>query len=146
MLFRSLRPNEEAGATVDWIQADVGQPRGARPYRPGDSRRQVHWRATAHAGELMVRELEGPSTEPITVTVILPLDPTEAERVAERALGTVVQLLQRGAPVILSTVEYSGRVVSLVTDRRGAGRRLARAVPQSDLHTSTKFVCVAGSQ
>jgi hypothetical protein len=94
----------------------------------------------------MVRELEGPSTEPITVTVILPLDPTEAERVAERALGTVVQLLQRGAPVILSTVEYSGRVVSLVTDRRGAGRRLARAVPQSDLHTSTKFVCVAGSQ
>src|ERR1019366_3320343 len=141
-----LRPNEEAGATVDWIQADVGQPRGARPYRPGDSRRQVHWRGTAHAGELMVRELEGPSTEPITVTVILALDPTEAERVAERALGTVVQLLQRGAPVILSTVEYSGRVVSLVTDRRGAGRRLARAVPQSDLHTSTKFVCVAGSQ
>jgi len=140
-----LRPNEETGATVDWTQADVGQPRGARPYRPGDSRRQVHWRATAHAGELMVRELEGPSTEPITVTVILPLDPTEAERVAERALGTVVQLLQRGAPVILSTVEHSGPVDSLVTDRRSAGRRLARAVPQSGLHTSTD-VRVAGSQ
>jgi uncharacterized protein (DUF58 family) len=140
-----LRPTEEAGATVDWIQADVGQPRGARPYRPGDSRRQVHWRATAHAGELMVRELEGPSADPITVTVILPLDPIEAERVAESALGSIVQLLQQGAPVILSTVEHSGPVVSLVTDRRGAGRRLARAVAQSDLHTSTKIERVAGS-
>ena len=37
-----------------------------------------------------------------------------AERVAERALGTVVQLLQRGAPVILSTVEVSGPIGRVV--------------------------------
>ncbi len=96
---------------IDWVQADIGEPRGARPYRPGDSRRRVHWRATAHAGELMVRELEGPSAEPVTVKVTLPSDPDEAERVAERALGTVVQLLERGAPVHLATVEASGPVV-----------------------------------
>jgi uncharacterized protein (DUF58 family) len=123
--------NEEAGTSVDRAQTDVGEPRGARPYRPGDSRRQVHWRATAHAGELMVRELEGPSSEPITVHVALPSDPDEAERVAEHALGTVVQALEQGAPVILTTVESSGPVVARVTDRRGAGRRLARAVPQA---------------
>jgi uncharacterized protein (DUF58 family) len=133
-----LGRHEEVGTVLDWIQTDVGEPRGARPYRPGDSRRQVHWRATAHAGELMVRELEGPTSEPITITVSLPLDPAEAEHVAGRALGTVAQLLERGAPVLLATVELSGPVLAVVTDRRGAGRRLARAVPQA--HARSDFV------
>jgi uncharacterized protein (DUF58 family) len=123
-----LRDDEDTGVTVNWVQTDVGQPRGARPYQPGDSRRRVHWGATAHAGELMVRELERPSSEPITLTVTLPPDPEEAERVAERALGTIGRLLEQGTTVLLSTVEASGPVLASVTDRRGAGRRLARAV------------------
>jgi uncharacterized protein (DUF58 family) len=122
-----LRTDEDTGVSVDWVQTDVGQPRGARPYQPGDSRRRVHWSATAHAGELMVRELERPSAEPITLTVILPQDPQEAERVAERALGTIARFLERGTTVLLATVELSGPVVASVADRRGAGRRLARA-------------------
>jgi uncharacterized protein (DUF58 family) len=125
-----LRHREEDGATFEWTLNDVGQTRGARPYSPGDSRRQVHWRATAHSGELMMRERERPSAETITMTVILPADPHEAERVAERALGTIVQLLERGTPVLLATVELSGPILGKVTDRRGAGRRLARAVAQ----------------
>jgi uncharacterized protein (DUF58 family) len=122
------RDDEDAGVTVNWVQTDVGQPRGARPYQPGDSRRRVHWGATAHAGELMVRELERPSAEPITLTVVLPPDHEEAERVAERALGTISRLLERGSTVLLATVEASGPVLASVIDRRGAGRRLARAV------------------
>jgi uncharacterized protein (DUF58 family) len=122
------RDDEDTGVTVNWVQTDVGQPRGARPYQPGDSRRRVHWGATAHAGELMVRELERPSAEPITLTVTLPPDPEEAERVAERALGTIARLLDTGATVLLATLESSGPVLASVTDRRGAGRRLARAV------------------
>jgi uncharacterized protein (DUF58 family) len=125
---RSFRHHEEDGATFEWRLADVGQTRGARPYSPGDSRRQVHWRATAHSRELMVRERERPSAEPITITVVLPPDRQEAERVAERALGSMVQLLERGASVLLATVEPSGPVLGQVVDRRGAGRRLARAV------------------
>ena len=127
-----LRAHEDTGATNDWVQTDLGQPRGARPYRSGDSRRQVHWRATAHAGELMVRELERPSAEPITFTVVLPHDPHEAERVAERAFGTIARLLDRGATVLLATVESSGPVIAGVADRRTAGRRLARAVASAD--------------
>jgi uncharacterized protein (DUF58 family) len=125
-----LQDDDESGSSVDRAQTDFGEPRGARPYRPGDSRRQVHWRASAHSGELMVRELEGPSTEPITVQVDLPVNSDEAERVAERALGTVVRLLELGVTVLLATVEPSGPIVARVTDRRGAGRRLARAVPK----------------
>lgn len=124
----SLWLSEDTGGFVDRAHVDLGQPRGARPYRWGDNRRLVHWRATAHAGELMVRELERPSAAPMTVTVVLPLDPDEAERIAERALGTVVLLLDRGTPVLLATTEPSGSVVAPVLDRRGAGRRLARAV------------------
>ena len=101
-------PNAEAGEIADRPRNDVGFPRGARPYVPGDSRRLVHWRATAHTGHVMVRELERPSAGPVTVTVDLPVDPDEAEVVAERALGTVMDLLEAGAPVLLATVERSG--------------------------------------
>jgi len=120
---------EESGEVHERPRMDAGLPRGARPYAPGDNRRLVHWRATAHAGHLMVRELERPSAGPVTLMVDLPADPDEAERVAERALGTVVDLLATGAPVMLGTLERSGRVLAPVADRRGAGRRLARAVP-----------------
>jgi uncharacterized protein (DUF58 family) len=88
----------------------------------------MHWRATAHAGELMVRELERPMAEPLTVTVVLPADPEESERVAEIALGTLALLLERGAEVLLATTEATGPVLAPVVERRGAGRRLARAV------------------
>jgi hypothetical protein len=60
--------------------------------------------------------------------VILPQDPQEADRVAERALGTITRFLERGSTVLLATVEASGPVTASVVDRRGAGRRLARAV------------------
>ena len=79
----------------------------------------------------MVRELERPAAEPVTVRVVLPPDPEEAERTAERALGTIQRLLERGALVILSTTEVAGPMTARVADRRGAGRRMARAVPQS---------------
>jgi uncharacterized protein (DUF58 family) len=123
--------SDEAGEVRARPRTDTGLSRGARPYTPGDNRRLVHWRASAHAGRLMVKELERPSAGPVTVTVDLPADLEAAERVAERALGTVVQLLDRGAPVVLGTVEPSGPVLAPVAERRAAGRRLARAVARS---------------
>jgi uncharacterized protein (DUF58 family) len=127
----SLRPDEGSGDMRHRPRADQGLPRGARPYLPGDSQRLVHWRATAHAGRLMVRELESPAAEAVTITVELPGDPEAAERVTEAALGSVVRLLGRGVPVLLATTEASGPVLAAVGDRRRAGRRLARAVTRS---------------
>jgi len=40
-----------------------------RPYAPGDSRRRIHWRATAHRGDLMVRQEEEESS-PDAVVVL----------------------------------------------------------------------------
>src|SRR5690606_29362500 len=40
----------------------------ARHYAPGDSMRRIHWRATAHRGDLMVRqEEEEPSPDALVV-------------------------------------------------------------------------------
>jgi uncharacterized protein (DUF58 family) len=119
---------EHADEVMVQPRSDAGFPRGARPYVAGDPRHRVHWHATAHAGSLMVKELERSSGGPVTVVVDLPADADAAERVAERALGTVVELLQDDAAVTLQTLEPSGTVTRPVRDRRQAGRRLARAV------------------
>ena len=121
-------PDPLAGDSPRRQPAEIGEARAVRPYRPGDTRRRVHWPATAHHGELMVREMEGPTAEPVTVTVVLPADEDDAERLAERAFGTVLNLLRRGDAVVLATAEVSGPTTGPVTDRLGAGRRLARAI------------------
>ncbi|WP_426321011.1 DUF58 domain-containing protein [Microbacterium sp. E-13] len=41
----------------------------ARPYAPGDSMRRIHWRATAHRDELMVRQEEQESTPEASVVI-----------------------------------------------------------------------------
>jgi uncharacterized protein (DUF58 family) len=123
-----VRPEDRTGDLLDRPRSDAGLPRGARPYVPGDPRRLVHWRATAHVGHLMVQELEQPAADPVTITVELPTEAEAAERVAEGALGSVVRLLHDGRPVVLGTTEHSGPVLAMVADRRTAGRRLARAV------------------
>jgi uncharacterized protein (DUF58 family) len=105
-----------------------GDLRAPRPYRPGDSRRLVHWPASAHAGELMVRELERPLGPPFELVVTLPSDPVEAEAAAGRALGTVLALLDRDVPVVLTTGEEGGLRRALVRDQTDAARRLAAAV------------------
>ncbi len=42
---------DTAGEGVLDSSVQIGEPRGVRPYRPGDHRRWVHWPATAHSGE-----------------------------------------------------------------------------------------------
>ena len=76
----------------------------------------------------MVREMEGPTAEPVTLEIHLPADADAAERMAERAMATVVALVDRGAAVFLATTEHSGPRLGAVGDRRSAARRLARAV------------------
>ena len=44
---------------------------GVRPWRRGDSRRCVHWRTTARAGKLMVRQLEQPRNRDVAILLDL---------------------------------------------------------------------------
>ena len=112
--------------------AVVGEPRGVRPYRPGDSRRWVHWPATAHSGVVMVRDMETPAANLPTVRVVLPEDTDQADAAAGDGLAAVAALLRDGTAVLLVTDEAGGTCAAVVGDRRAAGRRLGRAVAAPD--------------
>jgi protein-glutamine gamma-glutamyltransferase len=136
---RISRPDALGGVQSDADRADVGdqvaamepryEPRGVRPYAPGDRYHQVHWPATAHTGSMMVRETERPTDRPHTVTVELPDDPDAAERAAEQIMSTVADLLAIGDRVDMVTLEAGGPVRSPVGTVAEAGRRLARCLP-----------------
>lgn len=60
----------EAGGALQTVNTQLGQGADnliARPYASGDSMRRIHWRATAHRDELMVRQEEQESTPEATV-------------------------------------------------------------------------------
>ena len=62
----------DAGGTLHSQTNHLGQGADnlvARPYAPGDSMRRIHWRASAHRGDLMVRQEEQEST-PDAVVVL----------------------------------------------------------------------------
>jgi uncharacterized protein (DUF58 family) len=117
------------------VLSPSGEMRGVREYEHGDSRRRVHWRATAHTGSLMVRETEERPDNPVRIVADLSDDPERSEQQAGEVIGTVADLLRAGKRVILDTTENGRPVSALVSDVRHAGRRLARGGvnPYADL-------------
>lgn len=79
--------------------------RGLRPYRRGDPRRWVHWKASAHHGALMVKELEGLEHVALRVVVDVPVPGPVADHAVGRAEWLVDQAVARGWHVQLVTAE-----------------------------------------
>ncbi|MGD0440857.1 MAG: DUF58 domain-containing protein [Acidimicrobiales bacterium] len=137
-LYVAPQPRERGGELRQMVTAEEGQGpprptltgdlRGIRPYQHGDGRRRVHWHASAHTGDLMIRESESRRDDPIRMVVDLPGDLDAADRVAEQAMGEIVLQLNAGRRIVLETTEITGTVITPVADRLSAGRRLARAV------------------
>ena len=46
----ATEPDDLAGRGPARVPSGAGEPRGVRPYQPGDLRRSVHWPATSHVG------------------------------------------------------------------------------------------------
>jgi uncharacterized protein (DUF58 family) len=128
---RSAGGKDEPDQALGTRAGRAGAPRGVRPYEPGDRRARVHWRQTAHSGALMVSEPEPPVRHVAAVDGLLPADRDAAERRAELVMATVRELLGAGVDVELRTEEPGGEVVAPVPTMRAAGRRLARALPQT---------------
>ncbi len=96
----------EAGGTLHTTNNQLGQGADnliARPYVPGDSMRRIHWRATAHRDELMVRQEEQESTPEATVVIdrgVLRFSPEAmqapgADPGFEAAVSTCVSVVSR---------------------------------------------------
>ncbi len=122
-------PDTSPGQALARVPSGAGEPRGVRPYQPGDLRGSVHWPATSHVGSLMVRERERQTDDPVVIDLVLPPDPAEAELLAERAMAVIGAHLGRGRRVLLGTTEPEGYRLEGVLDHIDLGRRLARAVP-----------------
>ena len=119
---RSMVPREffQAGQMDDsWMGEGLrtgdgpGEPRGLRPYRPGDSAKHIHWPATARSlargRSLRVRENDPPGLRPNKARVVFHSYGTDGELIRtdrfERALsllcGTLRHLRTVGIPAVL---------------------------------------------
>lgn len=74
-----------------------------RDYRPGDDPRLIHWRSSAKAGALMVRELEAETTADTRIVLdgTGPGDPARLEAALSEAASLSVHLLRSGSAVEL---------------------------------------------
>jgi uncharacterized protein (DUF58 family) len=82
--------------------------RGVRPYAQGDPRRQVHWKATAHHGRLMVKESEGTGVVLLRLVVSTPYPGRTAEEALGRAAWIGRRALELGWRLDLVVVEPTG--------------------------------------
>lgn len=70
--------------------------RTLRPYVRGDSRRRVHWKASAHHGALMVKESDGTGVASVRVIVQLDGPGAAAEAAVSRAAWVASEAVARG--------------------------------------------------
>lgn len=102
-----------------------GDLRGVRPYRPGDSPRDVHWKTTARRGTLMVREYDALAPLDL-VLVVEPWVPTvPTDRRAAAKLEWVLSLATSMAWAWVNS-DLGGRLTLIVagekaTDVSGTG-------------------------
>ena len=110
--------------------------RSVRPYVTGDPAHLVHWPSSAHAGSLMVKELEPQGDRLVAVVLDLraggdrgEAEPDVVEHAVRRVAGTAREALEHGMRVILCTADPSGAVTAEVGGLLALQRRLAAAVP-----------------
>ncbi|MBD3291809.1 MAG: DUF58 domain-containing protein, partial [Armatimonadia bacterium] len=103
---------------------DRGEFRGIREHTPGDDLRHVHWKVSAHVGELAVKEYE-----PLRHDVIsIHLDLTAGNHYGEGATGTLetaisaAASLARGGLAEQRSVALVGETLPPGVSRPGAGQ------------------------
>lgn len=89
--------------------------RSVRPYQRGDEQRRVHWKATAHHGELMVRESDGLGVVVVRLVVDLGPPGPGAELAAGRAAWVAAEAMERGWAVELTTLDASAEIPRLAS-------------------------------
>lgn len=121
----------------------------ARPYTPGDSLRRVHWRATAHRDELMVRQEEFESTPRATVIIDRVRQPgtgrsasTDLETALAAAISVVVRLVRDGYAVTLTDTSGS-TLVADIADEDGIRSALAVLARLQSVHAAVRVAPMA---
>ena len=156
-----------AGGTAQTSSHRLGQ--GAdnlspRRYVPGDSMRRIHWRATAHRGDLMVRQEEQESSPDALVvldragTRWAGADPDAFDRAVTACASIAVHLVDQGfavdvvdatgvliGPLRGAEDERDGLLVSLAGITPRSGERDHGLPAASEGHTVGPLVMITGS-
>lgn len=127
-----------------------GEPRGIRPWQPGDPAKHIHWPASARAMSrrrgLRIRENDPPGFHPQQCTVLFHSFGTSGELIRsdrfERALslacGTLRYLRDHGIPTVLLADFLDWQTLAVIT-RAGMGNALvalarAERAPGTEAH------------
>ncbi|MDP9067352.1 MAG: DUF58 domain-containing protein [Actinomycetota bacterium] len=107
---------------------------GVREYRPGDPPRAVHWRSTARAGRLVVREFEEEVASRVSLVLAgadVGVPPDSAYETLVSAVASIgIYALQTGHPVELLRAGPRGEIVRIADpDRFSLLEWLAQAQP-----------------
>ena len=104
--MHGLMRDVEGAVTQELSSSDVSF-HALRDYVPGDDRRNIHWRTTAHTGRLMVRQFEETHRSSLLVLLDCLIDDYEVEEDFETAVSVACSL---GLNAI-----HDGREVALAT-------------------------------
>lgn len=85
----------EGSASRSIVDADFSF-HAIRPYAPGDSQRQIHWKSTAKTGTLMVRQYEETRRSRMVIALALGDDEHASDEEFELAVSAVASLGIRG--------------------------------------------------
>ncbi|KAA1399932.1 DUF58 domain-containing protein [Aeromicrobium ginsengisoli] len=129
-----LRPIAPRGTSEDGATRPAPQHVGlgeddviARSYLPGDAMKRLHWKATAHRGELMVRQEEQQLTP--RAAVVLDCDPTSQgtakDRQGQWEFSSVFEWCVVATASITAHLVKAGYVVVLQSNGTGIDRFIA---------------------
>lgn len=90
-LFRAWAGRDEERRKIRRVVEREAEVHGLRDYRPGDSPRRIHWKATARRNRLTVREYED-AAPPRLLVVVDPWLPTKPKKADQDRLEMVISL------------------------------------------------------
>lgn len=147
-----LTPGQGEDSTPTTVPAQTGEPGAStRPYVRGDDTRLVHWPATAHRGELIIRQFDPPADDMVAVELVgdVPVtgtdDAWEALVVHTASLWRHLQADRRPAALTIADVTTHDASAGLDALARAAScpcpeRRAADITTWAFVHTSADEV------
>ncbi|MGD2084682.1 MAG: DUF58 domain-containing protein [Candidatus Aminicenantes bacterium] len=122
---------------------------GMREYRPGDSMRRIHWRATARSGKIQVKLFEPSVLTGLLLAVDMGLGSYPQTRTKPRDIDPLLELTVTAAASLGEYVLAGDQRVGLISNGTDAAeqypedwtggtfRRLDLALEKADLHVQT---------
>ncbi|HET6302060.1 DUF58 domain-containing protein [Microbacterium sp.] len=123
----------EAGGMLHTTTTQLGQGADnliARPYVPGDSMRRIHWRATAHRDELMVRQEEQESTPEATVVLDRGVLRWAGEAMQAPGADPGFEIAVSAAASVIARLAHDGYAVEVIDSD---GTQLAERIDGGDM-------------